>query len=428
MMSSLPKRPASASPERDRLSKRQATEEPEEGELEDATPPPPPVAKSPSPSKDGAKPVAKVPFPFKKKAALPEDALGPRNGQGKDRTGLHDDERRHRDREDDAHRLAFSLPQRPWGADRWEPAPNRYERPRREGQSYAPEPRHYARDADRRSYRSPTPPRHTERRPPSRSPSSTRSRSPLTPSSQKEKKHRLPQPRAVLPDPPSTFRGAYESDRWRSDDSSWSRRNGSVNGRYEESWDNRNGRRWEGEANGRSYARANSPEAYVPRSPSPRPTEPSRPISPRTTPPTNGADAHANTPPPPVRPPPPPPPEATSLPPRPAAPSNIHSPRPLPSTLPRQESEIRAAASDASRRDISRDIALKPSIRRPRRKPVHRSREQELEAYGHMFVGCGQQSDYAVLTKLGEGTFGYVLNHARVRVDRLYSIESLTLL
>ena len=48
-------------------------------------------------------------------------------------------------------------------------------------------------------------------------------------------------------------------------------------------------------------------------------------------------------------------------------------------------------------------------MRRPKRKPVHRTREQELEAYGRIFVGCGQQSDYTVMTKLGEGTFGCVV-------------------
>ncbi|KAI0824813.1 kinase-like domain-containing protein [Trametes gibbosa] len=414
MISSLPKRPASTSPDRDRPSKRQATEEPEEGELEDATPPPPPVARSPSSIKAPPKPVAKVPFPFKKKAAQPEDGSGSHNGLGNDRTGLHDDEWRHREREDDAHRQAFGLPPRPderparaWAVDRWASAPSRYERSRREGQNYVQEPRQYPRDTDRRPYRSPTPPRHAERRTPSRSPSSTRSRSPLTPSSQKEK-HRLPPPRTVLPDPPSSFRGSYESDRWRSDDPSWSRRNGSANGRYDEAWDDRNGRRWDGDANGRNYAHANSPEAYVPRSPSPRSTEPSRLISPRTTPPINGAGDHANTPPQPVRPPPPPPPESASLPPRPATPSNIRSPRALSFALPRQESEIRAAASNASRQDPGKDAAVKPTLRRPRRKPVHRSREQELEAYGRIFAGCGQQSDYAVLTKLGEGTFGEV--------------------
>lgn len=45
---------------------------------------------------------------------------------------------------------------------------------------------------------------------------------------------------------------------------------------------------------------------------------------------------------------------------------------------------------------------------RPKRNPVHRSREEEKAAYGRIFEGCGLQSDYDVLMKLGEGTFGEV--------------------
>jgi hypothetical protein len=40
---------------------------------------------------------------------------------------------------------------------------------------------------------------------------------------------------------------------------------------------------------------------------------------------------------------------------------------------------------------------------------VTRSRKEEAEAYGRTFTGCGIQSDYEVMSKLGEGTFGYVL-------------------
>ena len=46
---------------------------------------------------------------------------------------------------------------------------------------------------------------------------------------------------------------------------------------------------------------------------------------------------------------------------------------------------------------------------RPKRKAVQRTREEEMVAYGRIFEGCGLQSDYDVLTKLGEGTFGCVL-------------------
>ncbi|KAI0360429.1 Pkinase-domain-containing protein [Trametes cingulata] len=419
MLSSLPKRPASTTPERDRPSKRQATSSPEEGELEDATPPPPPVARSPTPVKAPPKPLAKVPFPFKKKTATQENGASSHNGIGKERPRVHDDERRHR--EDDAHRQPFGLPPRPpddrygraWAADRWEPAPDRYERSRREAQSYVSAPRQYSRDSERRPHRSPSPPRHTERRHSSRSPSSARSRSPPTPGSQKEK-HRLPAPRAVLPDPPSTFRGTYDHERWKNGDSSWRPRRDSVSSRYDDDRGGRHGLdregRWNGEAAGRHHMHTGSPEAYAPRSPSPHPISQSGPISPRATPPLNATGERAGTPPPPSRPPPPPPPLSASLPPRPSTPLNTRSPRALPSALPRQESEIRAAGSAMPRQEQSKDTSVtKPAARRPpRRKPVHRTREEEHQAYGRIFVGCGQQSDYAVLTKLGEGTFGEV--------------------
>jgi serine/threonine-protein kinase BUR1 len=42
-----------------------------------------------------------------------------------------------------------------------------------------------------------------------------------------------------------------------------------------------------------------------------------------------------------------------------------------------------------------------------RKEPVRRTREEEKDAYGRVFMGCGQQSDYELMTKVGEGTFGY---------------------
>jgi hypothetical protein len=47
--------------------------------------------------------------------------------------------------------------------------------------------------------------------------------------------------------------------------------------------------------------------------------------------------------------------------------------------------------------------------RRNRNPPTRRTQKQEVQAYGHKFIGCGLQSDYDVTTKLGEGTFGYVV-------------------
>jgi len=50
-----------------------------------------------------------------------------------------------------------------------------------------------------------------------------------------------------------------------------------------------------------------------------------------------------------------------------------------------------------------------------RQKPlVKRTAKAEVQAYGHQFAGCGQQSDYETTTKLGEGTFGLVFASLRV--------------
>lgn len=49
-----------------------------------------------------------------------------------------------------------------------------------------------------------------------------------------------------------------------------------------------------------------------------------------------------------------------------------------------------------------------PNTVKSKRIPVKRSREDEKLAYRRMFLGCGQQNDYDIMTKLGEGTFGSV--------------------
>jgi hypothetical protein len=73
------------------------------------------------------------------------------------------------------------------------------------------------------------------------------------------------------------------------------------------------------------------------------------------------------------------------------------------------------ARARSPEKDISR-VGEKPKERlpssqpsRPLRPPLRRSREEEYKAYGRTFVGSGQHDDYDAMTKLGEGTFGYVL-------------------
>ena len=71
-----------------------------------------------------------------------------------------------------------------------------------------------------------------------------------------------------------------------------------------------------------------------------------------------------------------------------------------------EEGEVTSSGS-ASRTALVQTIVERPA-KRQRCEPVHRSREEEQKAYGHIFVGCGRQDDYDATTKLGEGTFGYV--------------------
>ena len=60
-------------------------------------------------------------------------------------------------------------------------------------------------------------------------------------------------------------------------------------------------------------------------------------------------------------------------------------------------------------------ISEHPRIQEMRQKPlVKRTAKAEVQAYGHQFAGCGQQSDYETTTKLGEGTFGLVFVSLRV--------------
>ena len=54
-------------------------------------------------------------------------------------------------------------------------------------------------------------------------------------------------------------------------------------------------------------------------------------------------------------------------------------------------------------------VSTHPLVQSLRSKPfVRRTHKEEVQAYGHAFVGCGKQEDYETTTKLGEGTFGFV--------------------
>ncbi|RDB30566.1 putative cyclin-dependent kinase 9 [Hypsizygus marmoreus] len=206
MVPSISKRHASKSPDGERASKRLATSSPEEGELDDASP----ILHTPSlPAPLPDKPaVKKVPFPFKKKE------LPSRNGSSSSAVVLEEKEARmvYERSEEDAKRLRQPEGRRkgarPVAADHWEPT-------------------HYSRDssrhhAQRRDYS----PRDYRDRDRGRSPPSSYSRSPGSPSSNhRHEKHRLPAPRSPEATPLSPrreygrSRGGWDRERDRNRES-----------------------------------------------------------------------------------------------------------------------------------------------------------------------------------------------------------------
>lgn len=432
MISAPYKRSAPASPDA-RPTKRQATSSPEEGELDDSSPrPPPPAPSSPTPSK--SKPGKAVPFPFKKKAVPKDIADIPQNGIPKPpmRMGYSrgiEDERRYREAEDRRNlharpiRPDTRLPPPPRVSDHWRASTSHWESNSRFDQD-----RHYHHRGDRwesRDY-APQSPRSHGRRPTSRSPSSHRSRSPVSPSSTKEK-HRLPPPRSPVPDTLSGFPKPYyderdEAGRHRNSRSRDSRDDRSVwpeshipddDARRER--DPFTSRHEEVRGHGTSHAvdlepnNAATTHTLV---------SPQRPLSPQS---SNGSKPRpplvdASPPPPPALPPPPPPPEnyTTTLPPkhsfvriplpkRPTSPIALTSPRKAPKLDPEARKEEQPEKPTLPKEN---GVARVPVPRR--RKSTLRSRSQELALYGRIFEGCGKQEDYDVITKLGEGTFGCV--------------------
>ncbi|KAG2064045.1 Pkinase-domain-containing protein [Suillus decipiens] len=159
-------------------------------------------------------------------------------------------------------------------------------------------------------------------------------------------------------------------------------------------------------------------------------------VSRHPTPSSPSASSHIHVrrtpPPPPSSPPPVPTPERPkddTLPPhaaisiaiplkRPPAPRDTHSPSPLP--LPSAHEELTKEKKDTS---VDATQKLPPAEHKRKRAPVQRTRKQEQEAYGHLFLGCGQQSDYDATAKLGEGTFGEVHKAVHHLTGRLVALK-----
>ncbi len=442
MSSSLAKRPAGDSPN-GRPSKRLMSSSPEEGELDDQEPPPPPPARRTPPlppTTAASKAPSKVPFPFKKKAA---PATGhsdgvpppppPRDSYG--RPGDYD--RRYRD--EDVWRGSNGRgPSRedgrpPWTGDHWvagqdsrgplssrpprrDPYDDRYPLDDRD-RLYRPRDNGGSSWEPRRAHTLVSPPRNGAPLRRTRSPSSPRSRSPLSPGTPGHELHRLPRSFADEMDTRGEYvpeRGEYREERWRGASPT---SNGLSNeDRYyrpRDTWARREQspdsiRREERGRYSRPRDDSRSLTLTSPRG-SPRPRSP------------ESLNGRAKTPPPP--PPPiddaPPPPEADE---RPTFLPNTHAavkialpkkpptPRersPKESILTGKDNHRSEGDSARHRSETSHSTTTKPV--KPRRKPVQRTREEEMTAYGRVFQGCGQQSDYEVTTKLGEGTFGYII-------------------
>ena len=104
-----------------------------------------------------------------------------------------------------------------------------------------------------------------------------------------------------------------------------------------------------------------------------------------------------------------------SLPPKPPPPGKVPFPfkKKIENPFVGEKVDVQNVVFDRFEGESTRKVREEP--RRSRNTCTRRTQKQEVQAYGHKFIGCGLQSDYDVTTKLGEGTFGFVvfflLNH-----------------
>ncbi|KAG0707911.1 Pkinase-domain-containing protein [Suillus ampliporus] len=424
MLQSSNKRTAPDRLHNERPAKRLTTSSPEEGEVDDSSPLSPhptmiPLPPKPAPSKFEVK----VKFPFKKKTNG-ADAPGPstqRISPMMDRRHpvvyerSEDDERRIRedDQRNNRSRTHYDQSRKRGGAqinDHWQPSysregdrrPPAWDLPRDPYRpahdTYIPardryDGRAYGRERDISSLSSHSP---------------DRSRSPSSSSSSHRGKHRLPSRRspAVNYSPPRRDYGVDRLHDQRMRDGGWER------ARHDD-------HRWSAPSENDNYSRSDDryrrPMRHSPRRDrswdSYDRDRPSHIEGGRDT----DRDSYHT--------------ENDTLPPhaaisiaiplkRPPAPRDDHSPSPLPLPSAHEEpvKEKKDTAVDATPR-------LPPVEHKRKRAPVQRTRKQEQEAYGLVFSGCGQQSDYDATAKLGEGTFGEVHKAVQRHTGHLVALK-----
>jgi len=445
------KRNASRSPEGSRQAKRLLTSSPEEGEVDEANPPPlttptPSIAPIPLLPRPSVPPIAKVPFPFKKKADASKPEASTSNVFERYEGHTREDKSRGSknviDHWEPTYGRGDSLFSRVESYDNFERnARDRRRSPPRGGNSStrpgspgSPHYRHHhhrmRRSRSPNSF-SPSSPRGFEKtRGQSREPGYDRDhRERWEDNSRRYRKRDPSGDRHYRPSTPSDYRR---------DDRDWTRKDRGYDyeprSRYEYS------SRW-------SASRLGSPSPCtrsVPVTPRP-PTTSTQPLSPPPPPDTLSRDSGPR--PPSSTPPPAPPPDLRPLLPpasqlpsfqshveihhqRPNAPKNVHSPVALDmqSSMSTAKAMVHGIESRVDNGQLQHPPPLlepskehipvkrefkvsdHPLIQSLRSKPwTLRTQKEEAQFYGHGFTGCGKQESYETTTKLGEGTFGFVL-------------------
>ena len=438
-MSMPAKRPAPLDAEY-RPPKRQATSSPEEGEVDDVNGDEvavPYASRSPLPVASSSQKF-RVPFPFKTKSALPgaRDFNIDKNNRDWDRNRYptiyersEEDERRfqeedarqrRRDRDIRGNRRHSS-----WVTDHYEPrselygttswAP--YYHPKVDEQD-SEDHRNRNRDWHERARTPPQPPtvhRDVDERSRTLTPMSRDGSFSVSPTERRDKqKHRLPTPRTSIALTPPGYSNRFDTHFGR--DHHYDRDRDSRDQYYRENhdnWDDRAPpsdpyrREYDGNDGRRPYSRS---PVYQPDEDSRQPVKDSSQHSPIERSPFDGAKTPER----------PSSPTAPSVPEdsellndqqtvslnleRPGAPLTARSPPSM--TLPAVQMRTSAPSLPKSKPTTPTAKEMS-SVVSKKRELVKRSREEEKAAYGRIFIGCSQKDNYDMMTKLGEGTFGY---------------------